>query len=115
MFDRRCRCPDGGDVHIPSMNGRAMFPGQEVLVGDGEIQMGFLFGPSKACAALKFGWYGIRWSKGEPGVRLFCLASRGDNVRFARYTGLIQKFEVSQSPNNQHPVPVPGLVFLMLG
>ena len=76
MFDRRCGCPDGGDVHVPSMNGRAMFPGQEDLVGDGEIQMGFLLGPSKAYATLKFCWYGIWRSKGEPGGRLFGSASR---------------------------------------
>jgi len=52
------------------MNGRAVLPRQEVLVGDREIQMDFLLGPFKACAALKFGWYGIWCPYGEPGIEI---------------------------------------------
>jgi len=36
-------------------------------------------------------------------------------VNFAHCTGLIQEFKVSQSPNDQHAVSVPRLVFLVLG
>jgi hypothetical protein len=99
MFDGRCGCPHGGGVHVPSVNGRAMFPGQEDLVGDGEIQKGFLLCPSKACANLKFGWYGIRWSQGEASIEIVWFSIHRGIVHFARCTGLIQKFEVSQSPN----------------
>ena len=77
------------------MNWRAMFPGQENLVGDREIQMGFLFGPFKACTTLKFGRDWIRWPQGEPDIEIVWFSVYGNIVHFARCTGLVQEFEVS--------------------
>ena len=46
-----------------------MFPRQEDLVGDGEIQNGFLLSPFEARATLKLGWHRVWCPYGEPGSR----------------------------------------------
>jgi len=77
-----------------------MPPRQEVLVGDRVIQMGFLVAPFKACATLKFGWDRIWWTRGKPGIEMVLSSVNKNIVSFARYTGLVQEFEVSQPAND---------------